>query len=218
VYELTEITRIICRSMTVLCGLCLYGTVAHAEDDCRVWHGARQTEQGTLLHRCVGDSPIDEVMIETRLQADPQRVFALVNDYEAFEEFIPDVADSRVLEQQGTVQWVYHRLHFPGPVMDRVYILKSSGMAVGAQHWRVNWALSGRKFPHLAMAEGIRPSRLSGFWEIRSGERPGWTSARYAVHTDPGGRIPAWLVMRMTDRYVQQVVEAVRRRLEEPHE
>lgn len=202
----------------MLCGLCLYAVMAHANGDCREWHGARQTEQGTLLHRCVGDSLIDEVMIETRLLANPDRVYALVNDYDAFEEFIPNVVDSRVLEKQGLVQWVYHHLQFPGPVADRVYVMKSSGMALGAQHWRVNWALSDREFPHPAVTEGIRPQQLSGFWEIESGERPGLTSARYAVHMDPGGRIPAWLVMRMTDRYVQQVVEAIRRRLEEPHE
>ena len=40
------------------------------------------------------------------------------------------------------------------------------------------------------------------------------TEAHYAVHSDPGGIVPGWLVTGMTERYIQQVVEAVRHRLE----
>jgi hypothetical protein len=35
------------------------------------------------------------------------------------------------------------------------------------------------------------------------------TEARYAVHSDPGRFIPDWLVVKMTDRYIQQVIAAV---------
>jgi hypothetical protein len=34
------------------------------------------------------------------------------------------------------------------------------------------------------------------------------------VHSDPGGIIPDWLVTRMTDRYIQEVIMALRRRLQ----
>lgn len=212
--DMTGRKGVVSHSAWVCCGLFLYTVLVFAKDDCREWHGARQTQQGTLLHRCVDGSPIDEVVIDTRFQTSPARLLALVNDYDAFEEFIPDVADSRVLQKAGQVQWVYHHLHFPGPVADRVYILRSTVLALGAQRWRVSWALSDREFPGFRLGEGIRPKQLSGFWEIEAGDPPGVTRARYAVHHDPGGLMPAWLVMPVTDRYVQQVVEAVRGRLE----
>ena len=61
---------------------------------------------------------MDKAVIETRFRAPPESLYALVNDYAAFAGIIPDVAGSRVLDSAGTIQWVYHRLHFPGPVAD----------------------------------------------------------------------------------------------------
>jgi hypothetical protein len=33
------------------------------------------------------------------------------------------------------------------------------------------------------------------------------------VYSDPGGLSPAWLVTRMTERYVQQLIIAIRKHL-----
>jgi len=123
--------------------------------------------------------------------------------------------DSRVLDDDGVARWVYHQLHVPGPAADRVYVLKSTLIASGPRYWRVEWALSDREFPGLDRAAGIRPRQLSGFWEIEPAVATGGARARYALRIDPGGLVPAWLARRMTDRYVQQVVAAFRRRLGE---
>jgi ribosome-associated toxin RatA of RatAB toxin-antitoxin module len=191
------------------------GAVAGA--DCLSWRMVRETAEGPLFHRCRPGSVLDEVMIETRLPAAPERLYRLVTDYDAFAGLIPDVAESRVLETAGRVQWVYHRLHFPGPVADRAYILQSSATATDTPPgaWRVEWALSERVFPQVDPGAGVRPDSLSGFWEIEAGAVPNACLARYAVHVEPGGRLPDWLVMRMTDRYVQRVVAAIRRHLED---
>ena len=192
------------------------GVGAIAAADCQPWRQIRDTAEGMVYHRCRPGSPVDEVMIETHFSATPERLYALVNNYAAFADFIPSVAESRVLEVAGAVQWVFHHLHFPGPVADRVYVIQSRGDISGTPPaaWRVEWALSERDFPQVDLPAGIRPDSLSGFWEIESADDAGMTKARYAVHTDPGGQLPAWLVMRMTDRYVQRVVAAIRGRLE----
>ncbi|MGB5540828.1 MAG: SRPBCC family protein [Gammaproteobacteria bacterium] len=193
------------------------GVGAIATADCKQWRQVRDTAEGMIYHRCRPGSPVDEVMIETGFSAAPERLYALVNDYAAFAGFIPNVAESRVLEAAGTVQWVFHRLHFHGPVADRVYVMQSRGEVTGTPPaaWRVDWALSERDFPQVVLSAGIRPNSLSGFWEIESADGAHLTKARYAVHSDPGGQLPAWLVMRMTYRYVQQVVAAIRGRLED---
>ncbi|HUT40389.1 MAG TPA: SRPBCC family protein [Gammaproteobacteria bacterium] len=190
---------------------------AIAAADCRQWRQIREMAEGTVFHRCRPGSPVDEVMIETQFLAAPERLYALVNDYDTFAGFIPDVAESRVLEAVGTVQWVFHRLHFPGPVADRTYVMQSRGDVTGTPPaaWRVEWALSDRDFPQVDLSAGVRPDSLSGFWEIAAAGHPKVTKARYAVHSDPGGHVPVWLVMRLTDRYVQQVVAAIRRRIED---
>jgi ribosome-associated toxin RatA of RatAB toxin-antitoxin module len=190
---------------------------AVAAADCQRWRQVRDTAEGVVYHRCRPDSPVQEVMIETRFSAAPERLYTLVNDYAAFAGFIPDVAESRVLEAASGVQWVYNRLHFPGPVADRVYVMKSTatGATASRQAWRVEWTLTDRVFPQVDLSGGVRPESFSGYWEIEAADDPELSKARYAVHTEPGGRLPAWLVMRMTDRYVEQVVAAIRDRLED---
>ncbi len=204
-------------SMLLLPVLAAGADAAVAASSCRQWHPVRETGEGTIFHRCRPGTSVDEVMIETEFRTAPERLFRLVNDYSAFVDFIPDVAESRVLETAGTVQWVFHRLHFTGPVADRTYILQSRSEVTGAPPvaWHVEWALSDRAFPQVDLSAGVQPDSLSGFWEITASEHPAVTKARYAVYSDPGGHVPVWLVTRMTDRYVQQVVTAIRRRLEE---
>jgi ribosome-associated toxin RatA of RatAB toxin-antitoxin module len=185
-------------------------------DDCLEWRRGAVIPEGTLYHRCRPGSAIKDVMIETQFHTRPERLFQLVNDYAAFAEFVPDVKVSRVLADDGVAQWVYHQLHVPGPVADRAYILKSTRIAQGPQHWRVEWALSGRVFPGVNMRAGVRPSQLSGFWEFEPAEEAAETvTAHYALRIDPGGMVPTWLAQRMADRYVQRVIAAFRRQLGE---
>jgi ribosome-associated toxin RatA of RatAB toxin-antitoxin module len=155
-------------------------------------------------------------MIVTTFDVTPDRVHTVVVDYDHFAEFIPNVSESRVVANEGDDQWVYHHLHFSGPIADRVYVIRSTNndSRVRQPYYRVDWVLDDRSFPDIDLSAGIRPDALSGFWELRAVGNTNTTEARYAVHSDPGGLIPGWLVKKMTDRYLQQVVEAVRHRLD----
>jgi ribosome-associated toxin RatA of RatAB toxin-antitoxin module len=160
-------------------------------------------------------SAIPQVLIATHLAAPAAAVYGVVTDYAHFADFIPDVAESRIIRTAGDAQWVFHRLHFTGPVADRVYVMRSVGRTGSADTYayRVEWALAPEAVP--TGEQGIAPRQFSGFWELRPADDGKTTEARYAVHSDPGGRIPVWLVSRMTDRYVREVVRAVRGRLEQ---
>jgi hypothetical protein len=179
------------------------------------WLAVGESPQGRLYHHQIDGSSIPEALIETRFDAPPECVYALVTDYGHFAQFIPDVAESRVLLQAGDTRWVFHRLHFGGPVADRVYVIEISDAASRPRmdYYRVDWKLSDRNFPGVYDGAGVVPRSFSGFWELRPVEGGRGTEARYAVHSDPGGFIPAWLVVKMTDRYIPQVIAAVRRRL-----
>jgi hypothetical protein len=113
------------------------------------WQAVADTPQGQIYHRDVAGSSLPETMIVTRLDAPPARVHALVTDYGHFAEFIPNVAESRVLLQAGGRQWVFHHLHFAGPVADRAYVIESTDAASRPQenYYRVEWELSDRDFP-----------------------------------------------------------------------
>lgn len=178
------------------------------------WVPVAFTSAGRIYHRDLDDSSVPMIMIATTFKAPPARVHAVVTDYDRFAEFIPNVLESRLLTREGSHQWVFHHLHFPGPVADRVYVFMSTDSPWSAQSgYRVEWHLSERQFRGVDTSGGIRPQRFSGFWELRPAADGAVTEARYAVHSDPGGYIPGWLVARMTDRYVQQVIDAVGERL-----
>jgi hypothetical protein len=179
------------------------------------WRLAETTAAGQIYHREVTASPIPWIMIVATFEATAGRVHAVVVDYDHFSEFIPHVLQSRVLAEAGNQQWVYHHLGFPAPVADRSYVIRSTDVESrpAQPHYRVDWALDKRSFPDVDLAAGIRPAVFSGFWELNSVAGSNSTVAQYAVHSEPGGFMPGWLVTRMTERYVQQVVEAVRERL-----
>jgi len=197
----------------------LLGLFCHAGMTCGEaaspgWVPVAVTSAGRIYHRDVEDSPLPMIMIATTFAAQPARVHAVVTDYDRFADFIPNVLESRVLARRGSDQWVFHHLRFAGPVADRVYVIRSSeNQGTPESGYRIEWRLSQRRFATVDASAGVRPRRFSGFWELRPAADGAATEARYAVHSDPGGFIPAWLVARMTHRYVQQVIEAVRDRL-----
>lgn len=180
------------------------------------WELIKTTAAGRIYHLDFAGSFIPRAMIVTIFDATPESVYAVVSDYDHFAAFIPNVAESRVVAQEGNDQWVYHHLHFPGPIVDRVYVIRSTDNDSQApqSYYRVQWELDDRLFPDIDLSAGIQPRAFSGYWELKAIGNTNTTEARYAVHSDPGGLIPDWLVTRMTDRYIQQVVEAVRHRLD----
>jgi len=192
--------------------------MAGAQDqltDNQDWILVKATAAGQIYQRTVNQSSVPMIMITTTFKADPARVHAVVTDYDHFAEFIPNVLESRVLMDEDNTQWVFHHLQFPGPVADRVYVLKSTDSRNFEDYdYRVEWQLSQRQFPGIDRCEGIEPRTFTGFWTLRSSAGADVTEARYAVHSEPGGMIPAWVIKTMTQRYVQQVIEAVRNRLE----
>jgi ribosome-associated toxin RatA of RatAB toxin-antitoxin module len=179
------------------------------------WRQVATTTAGQIYHREITGSPIPWIMIVATFEATPARVHKVVVDYDHFPEFIPNVLQSRVVANEGNDQWVYHHLTFPGPISDRVYVIRSTDLEnrPAQQYYRVDWQLDNRPLPEIDFPAGIRPDAFSGFWELKAAGDSNTTVAHYAVHSEPGGFIPGWLVTGMTERYVQQVVEAVRNRL-----
>ncbi len=124
-------------------GIAFLAGPAGAGNASRSWQLVKETPEGRLYHRAVADSAIPEALIATRLNAVPAAVYAVVNDYAHFSQFIPNVVESRVLRVAGSTQEVFQRLHFPGPFADRVYVMKSTGQRVGSDpnEYRVEWQL-----------------------------------------------------------------------------
>jgi hypothetical protein len=197
--------------------LCLVAPVAGEVGaiDADGWRLVETVATGQIYHHEVEGSSVPWSMLVTTFDTPPERVHAVVVDYDHFSEFIPNVFKSRVMAHEGKSQWVYHHLQFSPPITDRIYLIRSTDRECRVRQpcYRVEWELDNRSFQDIDLSAGIQPNAFSGFWELRSTEKPNRTEGRYAVHSEPGGFIPGWLVTRMTDRYIQQVVEAIRERL-----
>ena len=182
------------------------GSAAEAPGD---WRFERQARDVELWQRAVPASAYPQLQARGRLPAAPVRVYRTISDYDRFAEFIPQVEYSHILRRQGRETWVYQRLGLPGPLADRHYVLRIEDLPGHTIRWRL---AEDEPLP-AAAGRVLRPAAFTGSWELVAAGN-GSTEARYTVHVDPGGQLPRWLALPAMERYVIDVMAAVRARLE----
>jgi len=177
------------------------------------WHLVTDQQGIQVYNRPWPHSAIPEALARTVIRVPPERLYAVITDYDHFTEFVPYVTSSRILRQEGATFYVHQHLHFPGPLADRHYTIASNAMGrPGKNTFRVAWYLVPENGKTPTREKGIMPSAFDGFWELRPDERGMTTEAVYSIHFDPGGALPSWLVATAMNRYLPKVVEAVRAR------
>jgi hypothetical protein len=181
----------------------------------RDWKFVSENDGVRLYHRESAGSRVPAALVHAWFSAPPSAVHAVITDYRDFPEFVPDVVQCREIDSASGVRWIYQRLHFPGPVADRHYVIRVTEHAGEPQgsRYRIEWRLENGPLPVEGISPALVPKHLSGFWELRGRDGGSRTEAVYAIHSDPGGMTPAWLVILYTDRYLRQVIEAVEGRL-----
>ena len=137
----------------------------------------------------------------------PLRVVREVIDAAAeFDEFMPRILESDVEPVSPGVYLNRQTLDMPFPVEDRRYTVRVETGAIGTgagAGWQARWT-------YVEGSGNIRESR--GSWTLIpvSAER---TLVVYRLLTDPGGRLPAWVVDYAAPRTLRQVLNAVRDRV-----
>jgi hypothetical protein len=110
---------------------------------------------------------------------------------------------------------VYQRLGFPLMVADRHYVIQVTDNLDQADEGliKLTWQLDRQQSLSLKSEHAVIPGAFSGSWRLAELAEGGATDARYSIHVEPGGSLPAWLLLSASERYVFQVIQAVRRRL-----
>jgi ribosome-associated toxin RatA of RatAB toxin-antitoxin module len=185
------------------------------------WIFIRHAGDVDLYRQPVEHSASPALLAHARFDAPIADVFSVISDYDHFAEFIPLVSESRVLERNTRSMWVYQRLGLPLLVTDRHYIIKIiddlERLAAGVID--ISWQLDRSRSAALAARGALLPEVFSGYWHLTALPDQSACDAVYSVHVEPGGRLPAWLFARVSERYVVQVINAVRKRLaEEPRQ
>jgi ribosome-associated toxin RatA of RatAB toxin-antitoxin module len=200
------------------CGLAGAVTAATAREPATAgWTFVRHVDDLDLYRRPVKDSDTPALLGRTRFRAPLADVFSVISDYDHFAEFIPLVSESRVLERNAGILWVYQRLGLPLLVTDRHYIIKivDDLRDLAAGGIAISWQLDKSRSASLASADALLPAVFSGYWQLSALPDQAACDAVYSVHVEPGGSIPGWLFARVSERYVVQVINAVRKRIAE---
>jgi len=174
------------------------------------WTVVRKIQGFYIEHRVARDSRFPQVRVTVVIQAPPSKVYAVISDYDHFSEFVPYVRDSRTIADQSGERLIFQRLHFPGPLADRSYVIRATrhNNPIGKGSYREEWALV-KKQDAVDELTGLVPKAFSGFWELTPVQGGAATEATYSIHMDPGGYWPAWLITPAVNRYLPQAMLAV---------
>jgi hypothetical protein len=174
-------------------------------------------EKGVVIHsRLRQGSPLKEFRGVGLIEANPETVFAVIDDTESYTHFMPYTAEVRMLKREKNSATVYQRLALP-LISDRDYTIVSkhdtwSGPD-GPIH-RVHWESANNLGP--APKSGvIRVNLCEGGWLLEPNGANA-TRATYIIYTDSGGAIPAFIANSGSRLAIRKLFEAVRKQVKEP--
>jgi hypothetical protein len=147
------------------------------------------------------------------VDARPEVVFNVVNDFDHYPEFMPYVIESRVLSRNGDSEVVAYNRIAPPFVAERDYPLKfrmTRGSLANGGIFRSEWTASPEAEPEV---EGVVRIRLNdGSWvaePISGGSR---TRLTYTLLTNPGGMIPDFVANMSNTVAIPKLFKAVMKR------
>lgn len=147
------------------------------------------------------------------VDARPEVVFNVVNDFDHYPEFMPYVVESRVLSRNGDSEILAYNRIAPPFVAERDYPLKfrmTRGTRANGGVFRSEWTASPEAEPEV---EGVVRIRLNdGSWvaePISGGSR---TRLTYTLLTNPGGLIPDFVANMSNTIAIPKLFKAVMKR------
>ena len=153
------------------------------------------------------------IVAVAEVEAPPEVVFNVVNDFDHYPDFMPYVIESRVLSRNGDSEVVTYNRIAPPFVAERDYPLKfrmTRGSLANGGVFRIEWTASPEAEPEV---EGVVRIRLNdGSWvaePISGGSR---TRLTYTLLTNPGGMIPDFVANMSNTVAIPKLFKAVMKR------
>ena len=153
------------------------------------------------------------IVAVAEVEAPPEVVFNVVNDFDHYPDFMPYVIESRVLSRNGDSEVVAYNRIAPPFVAERDYPLKfrmTRGSLANGGVFRIEWTARPEAEPEV---EGVVRIRLNdGSWvaePISGGSR---TRLTYTLLTNPGGMIPDFVANMSNTVAIPKLFKAVMKR------
>jgi len=185
---------------------------AHVED----WNVAKQAGGVTIYSRPHAGSKLKEFKAIGEIDASSKIVHAVIDDVEAYPNFMPYTAEASVLKRNDDSLITYQRLS-PKIVGDRDYTLRiekrSWPTEFGIAYFN-EWKPANEHGP--AEKPGVfRVKVVNGSWLLEP-IGPNKTRATYFVFTDSGITVPGLLANAISEKGITKLFAAVRKQAKEP--
>ena len=175
------------------------------------WTEAYRSEELVIFTKDVEKGR--RIVAIAEVDARPEVVFNVVNDFDHYPEFMPYVIESRVLSRNGDSEVLAYNRIAPPFVAERDYPLKfrmTRGTRTNGGVFRSEWTASPEAEPEV---EGVVRIRLNdGSWvaePISGGSR---TRLTYTLLTNPGGLIPDFVANMSNTVAIPKLFKAVMKR------
>lgn len=161
------------------------------------------------VYRKPGVSGI-ELFAEGDIGAPPLEVQQVLLDYAHHRRFVKDLAESRIVLRSREAFWVYQRLDLP-MIADRDFTLRVTWGQTGADLW-THFVCDNDLGP--PPRDGVvRVSVHEGHWALVPSADGQTTRARYQVHLELSGTLPAWMARSGAAKEIPALFEGLRRQV-----
>jgi len=180
------------------------------------WKVEASGDELIIYSRTREGSALKEFKSVGKIDALSNAVFAVLNDVEAYPNFMPYTSECSVLKRTGDCTIAYQRLVLP-LVSDRDYTLRSEHSKTPGPNgpiYRIQWEPANDLGP--SEKPGVQRVKLcEGGWLIEP-DGAGATRATYTIYTDSGGAIPAVIANRGSRTAIRKMFAAIRKAVREP--
>ncbi|HJT46140.1 MAG TPA: START domain-containing protein [Chthoniobacterales bacterium] len=180
------------------------------------WKQVKRASGVTIYSRPHPGSHLKEFKAIGEIDASSGTVHRVIDDVEAYPNFMPYTAEARVIERNQHSILSYQRVS-PKIVSDRDYtvrIEKKSWPVDNGIAYLSEWKQANEHGP--AEKPGVfRVKLLNGSWLLEP-NGPNKTRATYHVFTDSGIVVPPFLANKISETGITKLFAAVRKQVKEP--
>lgn len=179
------------------------------------WRLVSHSDKLTIQRRSHQESGIEEVKAVGLIDAKPGVIKRVIEDTDAYPQFMPYVFASRVIEKQGNTLVVYQRLSPPltgalDYTMRMRFELERNDKGIICH--RIRWEPANEMGP--PEKKGIARSKVNeGYWLLEPTATDGQTRATYWLYSDCGGVVPSSLVNYANRTTIPKLFDGVRKRV-----
>ena len=211
---MVQYSRVLLRATTavLLFAACAATTTTTASAQAE-WELRHRLDDMATYTRDRAGSEIKEVKLVMTVDADIAAINAVLDDAPRQTEWVYKCSAARDLGGRVDTGWYYYsRIDMPWPLEDRDLVARVTGGVDGDTYSSVSTAAPDR------IARADDAVRITDF-DVRTSYRElggGRTEVTYVLHSEPGGRVPAWLVNLFVDRGPVETMTRLRELVEGP--